>query len=205
MSNNSSTGGYLAPALPAPLYDNEFEDFLHDVIVGVSGFANEDVRPRWQIEPANQPDFPDNWIAFGIMRMAGDTYGVIQHDPADGGGEGGDSQIRYETVDVLLSAYGRGAAGALALIRDGFQIEQNRAAMNLANVSYQYAGDIIPAPSLVKERWLRRYDMTINLRRAIQRTYPVLTLTASKVHLVVENPGGTRIVDEEIDITETAP
>lgn len=177
MSNTSATGGYLAPGVaPAPLEDEAFEDFLQQVISQISGVAGELTRPRWNLDPANLPSRDVTWMAFGIMRQSADTYGAIRHSDT---GEGYDELQRNETVEVLISSYGPEAVKVLSRFRDGLLIEQNREALWLAKVGQADTGDIIPAPSLVKERWLRRYDMTWTFRRLILRSYPVLNLVSA--------------------------
>ncbi|WP_458259525.1 phage neck terminator protein, partial [Burkholderia cenocepacia] len=37
-----------------------------------------------------------------------------------------------------------------------------------------------PAPDLVNQQWVRRYDMTVKLRRKVTRTYAVLNLKSVK-------------------------
>lgn len=176
--NTSATGGYLVPAVaPAPLEDAAFEDFLHDYFAGLTGLANADVRPRWQPEPPNIDTFGNNWLAFGIMVLDPDTYAVEEHDPT---GNGTDQFQRHETVEVLISSYGDNAMRNLSQLRDGIQISQNREVLQLAGIGVVQTGQIIAAPSLVKSRWLRRFDMTFTFRRCILRTYPVLNLLSAK-------------------------
>lgn len=177
MPNTSATGGYLVPAAsPAPLEDQAFEDFLHDIFVGLTGLDNENVRPRWQPEPPNQLAFGVDWIAFGIMRQDADTYAAIEHDPI---GDGADHLQRHETVEVLISSYGDHATANLTQLRDGLQVEQNRAILTTNAMGLEKTGEIIPAPTLVKDRWLRRFDMTMTFRRQIRRTYQVLNLLSA--------------------------
>lgn len=183
MPNTSASGGYLTPAGAAPLQDEAFENFLHDLFVGLTGISNELVRPRWQPEPPNQPDFGSDWLAFGIMRQAGDTYGYMEHDSD---GDGTDQLTRHESVEILLSSYGPNASGNLSLLRDSLLVEQNRAVMVAAGMGQTETGEIIPAPTLVKDRWMRRFDMTMSFRRSIQRTYPVLTLLSAQGTLNTE-------------------
>lgn len=198
MSANSSVKGPLLPAdSPAPLEDDALEDFLHDVFAGITGITNDLIRPRWQPDDPNQPNREDTWLAFGVMRMAADTYPAIMlHDTA---GEGSDELQRHETIEVLISAYGPLAATKLSLLRDGMQVEQNRAVLTDVGMNLQETQDIIPAPTLVKEKWLHRYDMTMILRREIQRVYPVLTLESAKVSL------NNDLYTTEIDVTQPTP
>src|SRR5215472_15859820 len=65
---DSTTAGYLGPILGTGpvLQDDQWDDFLHDVLAGVSGLDPTMVRPRWQVVPPNVPDFKTDWLAFGI-------------------------------------------------------------------------------------------------------------------------------------------
>lgn len=182
--NNSASGGYLVPAdSPSPLEDQAFEDFLHDVFMSLSGLPAEAVVPRWQPEPPNQPDFGTDWVAFGIMREVGDDYLITEHN-ADGAGT--DQTQRHETVDVLISSYGDNATRNLRLIRDGIQVEQNHAFLEAVGMGLLGTGDMLAVPAYIKDRWTRRWDMPMMIRRSIRRDYPVLSLLTSKVLLNTE-------------------
>lgn len=178
----SNAVGYLLPNdAPAPLEDDAFENFLHDLFAGITGMANELVRPRWQPEPPNQPARELNWLAFGIMDIDADTYAVTEHDPATIGPNppGSDSLQRHETVEVLISSYGPNSMKNLAVLRDGLQIEQNRAVLTANGMGLTNTGRINPAPSLVKEKWLKRFDMLMVFRRQVRRVYSVYNLASA--------------------------
>lgn len=168
---------YIAPlASPAPLEDNDFEDFLHDVFVGLTGLNPDLVRPRWQPEPPNIPDFGTDWLAFGITTIPADTYAVTQHDPA---GNGSDSFQRHETVEVLLSAYGPNSMRTLSLLRDSIQVEQNRSVLVANGMGVIETTSMIAAPAMIKDRWTKRWDMTFRFRRQVLRVYQVLSLVSA--------------------------
>jgi hypothetical protein len=177
MPNTSATGGYLLPEVnPAPLEDSALEDFLHDVIANVSGMANDKVRPSYQSYPPNTLVANTDWMAFWIQGQDSDTYAVTVHDPAV---LGSDELQRHETVDILVSSYGPNASKNLGILRDGLQIPQNREVLNSVGMGLTATGRIIPVPSLVKEKWRRRCDMAMIIRRQIRRTYPVLSLVSA--------------------------
>lgn len=181
MVNDSSTGGYLQPAVtPAPLEDQAFEDFLQEIFVGLSGLPTDSVIPRWQPEPINQPDLLSDWIAFGIMRQDPDVYAVVEHDPT---GNGQDQMQRHETVEILLSSYGPNSVRNLSTLRDGLQVSQNRDVLTTNGMGVVQTGEMTPVPTLVKDRWLRRYDMMLTIRRQILRSYPVLNLSSAQATL----------------------
>lgn len=177
-TNTSATGGYLTPATtPGPLEGNSFEDFLQQVLTGLSGLGPTAVRPRWQPEPPNQPDFPSDWLAFGIMRQNKDTFAYIGHDSD---GDGTDYLFRQEDVEVLLSSYGTNAEAIIDQISDGFQIGQNLAVLSSAGIGHTDASDPRAAPVIMKTQWVKRFDMTWYFKRAIRRVYPVLNLLSAQ-------------------------
>lgn len=185
MSNNSSTGGYLVPASsPAPLEDDAFDDFLHDIGVGITGMDPTLVRPRWQPESINLPDFGTNWMALGVTETDPDTYGVEVFDPV--------TLVthlqRHEVTTILCSFYGPNANGLCSQFRDGLQISQNREALWLAGMALVETGKPMQAPELIKDRWTRRVDMPWVVRRGIFRDYPVLSLLSASGTLYTDVP-----------------
>ena len=174
MPNTSATGGYLAPAAsPAPLEGQSFDDFLQQVVVGISGVEGKYVRPRWQRTPPNQPDFDVDWIAFGITSQRPDTYAYVG---PFGTGAAGETIQRHEACDILLSFYGPNATAVMERFREGTQIAQNREALFLAGMAHVETGEAVRLPRLDKEQWLMRVDLTWAVRRIIMRTYPVLNV-----------------------------
>lgn len=174
MPNTSASGGYLTPDVsPAPLEGQAFEDFLWGIIVGISTLAEDMVRPRWQIDPANLPAFGTNWASFGVMDWDADTYAVTKHDPT---GEGSDSLERYETDTILVSFYGPDASKYMAIFRDGLQIAQNREVLQLAKMGEQETTTARNVPVLIKDKWQQRIDIQWIIRRQILRTYTVFNI-----------------------------
>lgn len=150
-------------------------EFIQTVLVGISGFNGTLVRPKWQIEPPkNPPSVETNWMAFGIDIGAPDANAWL--------GNTSDTEMqsqRHETLDVGCSIYGPDALEYYGLLRDGFQIPQNREALTYANMGFV---EILPArhiPDLVNERFYNRVETSIILRREIIRTYGVPTLVSA--------------------------
>lgn len=191
-ANTSATGGYLVPSpLTPPIEGDVLYDFVHDLIAGVTGLDGTLVRPRYQAEPPNIPDADVAWCAFGIMTRDADTFPAVKRDPS---GDGSDVLQRQEELSVLASFYDLGSSGQAdfyaTLLRDGLAIAQNREVMQGAGWGLGYTGDLTPVPSLLKERWLYRVDLSMRLRRQIDRTYPVLNL---------ESAGGTIITESGLE------
>ncbi len=173
MPNDSSTGGYLAPGTTRPVEDDAFEDFVGDVVTGITGLARGLVRPRWQIKPPPHPDITTNWCAIGVAVVTSDYGAVKIHHPE---GQGGDELQRHDTVELLASFYGPAAYSLASRLRDGLMVAQNREAMRAGGVNLLECTRMRTASDLLNERWIRRVDLEIHLRRAFVRTYPILNL-----------------------------
>ncbi|WP_186139289.1 phage neck terminator protein [Burkholderia gladioli] len=172
--NDSSTGGYLAPTADAPPdEDDALDRLVHDLIAGVTALSPDLVRPRWRPTVAKQPEPNVNWCAFGVSDQEPDANPVIQHD---GTGEGSDTYIRHEGIEVACTFYGPNAKGYAKRLADSLAIPQNREALGLNDMAFVGVSKILPAPDFVNQQWIRRYDITFTLRRKITRTYPVLNL-----------------------------
>lgn len=170
MSNSSATGGYLTPTSSTPLPgDLTLEQFIHNVIAGISGYDNDLVRPKWQISPPKQPNIDVNWIAYGIQGYGPDVNAYIWSNADDTS-----TLIRQQSLAVQCAFYGPNAMENSMLILDGFQIQQNLEAMRIANMGYVGFTPPIRGPDLVNERWIDRYELGIILTRQVQRVYPVL-------------------------------
>ncbi|WP_287497792.1 hypothetical protein [Pandoraea sp. CB10b_02] len=176
---DSSTGGYLAPAVDAPpAEDDALEDLVHDLIAGVTALPGDLVRPRWQPTVPEQPEPSVDWCAFGVQEQKPDAGPAIQHD---GTGDGHDTYIRHQDIDVLCTFYGPRAKGYAQRLADGLAIPQNREQLQLQDMAFVGVGAIRAVPDFVNQQWVRRYDMTVTLRRKITRTYSVLNLKSATV------------------------
>lgn len=185
MTNTSATGGYLVPtssaALPGGLTLNQF---IHNVLVGISGLDNTLVRPSWQIEPPKYPAIDVNWMAFGINTITPDANAFVQIN-----NDGSESFQRHEMLEIGLSFYGPELIYYSSLVRDGFQITQNLEALRAANMGFTGVGPQQQVPDLLNERWVNRMTMSLFIRRQIQRVYPVLALVSANgtIHTVLSN------------------
>lgn len=197
MSNTSATGGYLTPPVSVQPKNDALEDFLHDVIAGITGLSNELIRPRWQREPPDLPaDFDSNnaaiyWCAFGVTYQDGEFNSYARHVPA---GNGNDDIEKHEDLEVLCSFYGpdMGARQYAEYWRDGLQVAQNLEQLQIAKWGLTSTGRITPVPTLVKDRWLYRSDIPVVFRRLITNTYPVLNLLSAQVILYTDIPPTTQ-------------
>lgn len=193
----SNIAGYLVPtSSPLLLEDQPFEDFMHDVFVGLTGLADALVRPSWQEDPPNSPDRDDSWLAFAIHRFQADTYASITHNPT---GNGTSEMQRQEAVEILLSSYGPNSGAIQALIRDGLQLDQNRASLAAQGIGVTETGERLVVPTLAKGKWRRRVDMPLLVRRQINRVYGVLSLLSAEGTLHAE------VINVPILVTQPEP
>lgn len=177
--NNSSTGGYLAPAVATPPAEDEaLDNLLQELVAGVSGLTGNLVRPRWQPTVPKQPESTVNWCALGITVQNNDAGPAIQHDPA---GDGQDEYQRHQDIELLCTFYGPAAKGYAQRLADGLAIPQNREQLGINDMAFVSAGEIRAAPDFINQQWVRRYDLTVQLRRKITRTYAVLNLLSAQV------------------------
>ncbi len=173
---DSSVAGFLVPAgapAPVPLEGAALEDFISVLLVGLTGFDQSLVRPAWQPEPPDMPAAGTNWVAHAIIDSDPDVNAVEMHEVA---GNGDNLLIRHEVITWRVSCFGPGAWATAGAIRDGLQIAQNREALVASGFGLVECGRAVPAPVLVKDRFRYRVDLSLAMRREIQRQFSVLSL-----------------------------
>lgn len=176
MSNTSATGGYLVPASSSGFPDGlTLTQFIQSMLVGISGIDGKLVRPRWQVAPPTQPSLETNWIAFAVKIVGQDANAYVSLNS-----DGSSTLQRHEKLEIPCAFYGPDAIEIQGLVRDGFQIQQNLEAMRAANMGFAYCDDGQHIPDLVNERWVDRVEMSVFLRRQVQRVYPVLAIQSAK-------------------------
>jgi len=190
LANDSTTGGPLLPdASPAPLEGQGLNRFLSGWVAGITGLSGNLIRPRWQPFPADPPaPVPGSgptpgaviWAAVGVTTRRKLGFPQVILDPAAGGGLGEATLFQQEQLELLCSFYDQGVSGDAdsyaSTLRDGALLGQNNEALFLAGFGLIDVGDIVPLPTLLKDRWYYRADLSITLQRQIQRTYPIRTL-----------------------------
>jgi len=132
------------------------------------------VRPKWQTEPGKQPNIRINWLAFGIEIAKPDANAYIASNTDLSVG-----YQRHEELEVQCDLYGPDALDVYGLIRDGFQIDQNRFALFKANLAFVDIDGARVIPDLVNERFVTRRMTVIRLRRMIQREYAIPTILSA--------------------------
>lgn len=164
--------GYKPPVSTVPLPKRlTLNQFIQTVIAGVSGLPGALVRTKWQTEPPKDPDIEIDWISFGVSLANPDANGYVGVND-----DGTLDYQRHEDLEVALDLFGPDCLEIAGLIRDGFQIDQNRVALQLANMGFVNVSGARFIPDLVNERFVQRRVMSIFLRRQVQRTYPIPTL-----------------------------
>lgn len=187
---NSSTGGILVPGVapfPVPIYGDPLLDLFHDTIQGIIGFTDGSlVRPRWQPDPPNIPDFSVDWVAFGIVMTKKDWQPYQFHDPTANDGNGAQVFERDEELTILHSFYGPNSQQLQSQYEDGLQIDQNRGLLDINGIKLMSMQDAYQLPALLKEKWVKKVDQRVVFRRRIRRVYPTLTLLAANVDIINE-------------------
>jgi hypothetical protein len=191
-ANTSASGSFLYPTV-LPLMGQELMRVLQQLVAGVSGIPGNLVRPSWQSEPANVPDFSTCWCAIRIRRR--ETQGFSwQEMSSDALGY---TLSRQEEMELLCSFYDNGvdqvADQYAMMLRDGLQLGQNRETLVGTGIEFVSAGSAVPLPSLLKQRWLYRVDLPLRFRRDMVWTYPVLSVVSATAVIQTETVGGQLI------------
>ncbi len=177
MPIDSSQAGYLDPTA-SPLEGDALNKVLHDAIVGLTGINGKLVRPRWVPEPSTQPSFDENWVAFGIPRTVPD-YASYEEVIVDGV-----TQIqRDELLFVLHSFYGPNCKALAERMRNALDVSQNRAALRAAGLLFKEAQEPVVLPALLKEKWVKRVDITIVYARRAIHTYAIRIIESGQLGL----------------------
>jgi len=183
--NDSSTGGYLGPAVATPpLEDAELDAVFQQLIVGVTGLPGPMVRPRWQTTVPKQPEPSVNWCALGVTVLPPDAGPAITHNPT---GDGTDVYVRHQTINVLASFYGPNCGQNSQMLLDGLAIPQNLEQLKANDMQSVTEGDRRAAPDFLNQQWIRRYDVTLVFSRKITRTYAVRNLNSAGASVQTQN------------------
>jgi hypothetical protein len=117
-------------------------------------------------------------MAMGITpERSSDTFPFVEES-----NDGLTSRLqRHEELPVLCSFYDLGsigeADGLASLLRDNLAIRQNIEPLLAGGFVLAYVGGLTPVPSLISTRWLYRIDLPLMIRRQIDRSYSVLSVT----------------------------
>lgn len=180
LSNNTSTErGWLTPTSGDPDYDKALEDLLHQWMSNVAGLPVKLVRPRWQKDQPSLPPVETNWCAFGIVDWSTDDNPAFTRQTEDS-----TELWRHEVFLAMASFYGPAGMQYAAIFRDGVMVEQNNTELNRLGLSLGSMSDITPFPELINNQWVRRYDLRVQLRRKVVRTYNIKSVVDPNVTIV---------------------
>ena len=202
--NTSSTGGSLPPSDAEEYYDvgyaakdytpvpganplavsgKALNEILHDWLMG---FVNVDptmIIPRWQIVPANLPDsFVTDWMTFGVTRKSRDGTAYVEHNNGDvpsGFPDGYDTSTRWEKFFVLCSIYGPNQEFTETAISQGIYIAQNNERLLQYRIRPITTNEVVMVPELIKNLWVQRWDLEIEMTRSTTFNYAVENLVSA--------------------------
>lgn len=168
---------YLPPKTTNPFPNGlSLTQFLQMVLVGISGLPGNRVRPNWQVQPPTNPANDVNWLAFGVDIVSPDANAYFGIDPDNNLKS---NMQRHEAIELGCAIYGPEALETYGVLRDGFQVPQNRYALFDNDMGFV---EILPArkvPELINELWYNRVQTSIILRREIERSYGVPTVVSA--------------------------
>ena len=176
MSNDSTAAGYLTPVSAPQAYDEALERELSQWARALSGLAPGMVRPRWTATQAALPAADVNWCGFGIIGFTADNAPAFVRQTDDG------NQLwRHEVIETLASFYGPQSQSIATLFRDGLTVEQNNETLKTNELSLADYSELTAFPELINNQWVRRYDITVRLRRKVIRDYGIKSLVDAPV------------------------
>jgi len=176
VSNSSTSPGYLTPVSVPQAYDEALERELSQWVRALSGLSAGMVRPRWTPTQAAVPAADVNWCGFGITGISADDSPAFVRQTDDS-----NQMWRHEVIETLASFYGPASQSVATLFRDGLTVEQNNATLNGNGLSLADYSELIAFPELINNQWVRRYDITVRLRRKVIREYGIKSILSAPV------------------------
>lgn len=176
LSNDSTSPGYLTPTSKSPDYDENLERQLNGWVRSVSGLPAAMVRPRWTSVQPSLPAADVTWCGFGITGFEPDANPAFIQRGDDGG-----ELWRHEVIECVASFYGPGSQGVASQFRDGIGVIQNNETLVALGLSIFDYSKLTASPELINNQWVRRYDITVRLRRKIIREYGIKSLVDAPV------------------------
>ena len=177
----SATGGYLvqtADTLPGGL---TLEQYLQEIFVGMTGMPGTQVRPKWQKNAPTMNATPEeNFMTFGVTEVRPDANSYQETKVIEGEPGSITHMQRHEELNILCSFYGTSARTNAALLRDGFEISQNRDALRAGKMGFKEVSFITNVNELKGQVWFQRADMNIVLRRQVDKSFSVLVLVGAE-------------------------
>lgn len=190
---------YLVPDISLiPAYDQALEDIFQANVAGITALDPTLVRPRWQPEPPNQPDFATDWAAVGVSLTTQDWSHYQVHDPTASTtppGYGADRVERDEQLELFLSFYGPNCHARMSQWRDGIMLEPNRWVLYQYGIKLVEIGQPVFLPALLKETNVKRVDLKATFARRVARIYAIQTVADATVVLNTEKFSYTVVIN----------
>lgn len=184
----------IAP--PAPVEDDDFDNVLQAMVVGITGIDKTLVRPRWQTVIPKQPEPSTDWCSIGVVSSTPDANAYVQHisgisitQPA------GDISQRHETLEVLVSFYGPHSKANLGILRDGLWISQNLEAAKTSGLYFVGIDPARAAPEFINQQWIRRWDSALTFRRMAARLYPINNIVSAEIGVIDDSGHVDRVIN----------
>lgn len=170
-----------------PTSGQSLDDFLQQVVAGVTGLDQSLVRPRWQAEPPTLPPLTTDWAAIGVTKSTPLGFPYAREIVGADGVAGFSQQSDQEEFDLLCSFYGPHADGNAVALRGGLMVHQNRECLQIANIGLITVGGRTRVPTLLKTEYLMRVDTTATFRREVRHFYPVLFYLSAPFKLIMDD------------------
>ena len=180
----------------APVEDDDLDDVLQAMVVGVTGLDASLVRPRWQPVVPKQPEPTVDWCSIGVVSSTPDANPYIEHlSGVSITDQSGDLAIRHEQLQVLVSFYGPHAKANLGVLRDGLGVTQNLEAAKASGLYYIGLEPGRAAPEFINQQWIRRWDTALTFRRMVARTYAVNNIQSAEIDLIDDTGHVNRVIN----------
>lgn len=179
----------------APVEDDDLDNVLQGMVVGITGLDPTLVRPRWQPTVPKQPEPDVDWCSIGVVESNPDTYAHVEHlSGVSITDQSGDLSKRHEELSVLVSFYGPHSKSYLGVLRDGLGIEQNLYALKASGLYFVAMDRGRAAPEFINQQWIRRWDSAMTFRRMVARTYAVNNIVSAEIDLIDDTGHVDRVI-----------
>jgi hypothetical protein len=194
--DDSALGFDLGAFLSDPQAGQSLDDFMQQVVAGITGLPLDLVRPRWQPQPPNAPPITYSptagpavpcWAAVGVTRSTPLGFPAVASVALGAAAATGYLRLSdQEEFDVLCSFYGERADDYAVALRLGLMVAQNRECLQLNNVGLINVSGRTRVPTLTQEQWWMRVDITATFRREVRQFYPILYYLSARVDITTD-------------------
>lgn len=168
-----------------PEYGDELDWQIQDIVAGLTGLDGSMVRPRWQQNPPATPDFDADWAAVAVSYVDADENPYIDTN----------GLVAHETIEALLSLYGpNGRRNAMRVIH-GMKLPDNIATFESMGLYYSRSEYVRSFPELYNNQWMKRYDVTMTMRRKTVLDYAIDQYSDANVNVTPDAPGAPPYIE----------